>query len=140
LGSHAILRGRDDSEQIKTVRSFTGQSLSVPTGAIALLKLSSTTREAQTPMDLDAEDGALRAGGSFGSHSAAATGRAQGIATNFGQGRLVVLGEAGMFSAQVARIPDGARQREFKFGMNVPGNDDRQFALNVIHWLSGLLK
>jgi hypothetical protein len=27
-----------------------------------------------------------------------------------------------------------------KIGMNVPGNDDRQLALNVLHWLSGLLK
>jgi len=23
--------------------------------------------------------------------------------------------------------------------MNVSGNDDRQFALNVLHWLTGLL-
>jgi hypothetical protein len=27
----------------------------------------------------------------------------------------------------------------FKMGMNAPGNNDRQFALNVLHWLSGLL-
>jgi hypothetical protein len=26
-----------------------------------------------------------------------------------------------------------------KFGMNIPGNDNRQFALNLMHWLSGLL-
>ncbi len=32
------------------------------------------------------------------------------------------------------------QQRETRFGMNVPGNDDRQFALNALHWLSGLLK
>jgi hypothetical protein len=25
-------------------------------------------------------------------------------------------------------------------GMNVPGNDNKQYALNVMHWLSGLLK
>jgi hypothetical protein len=45
-----------------------------------------------------------------------------------------------MFSAQIARIGEGNQQRELKFGMNVPGNDDRQFALNVVHWLSGVLK
>jgi hypothetical protein len=27
-----------------------------------------------------------------------------------------------------------------KMGMDVPGNDDRQYVLNVLHWLSGLLK
>lgn len=144
LGTHAIIRGRDASEEVKTVRSFTGQSLSIPDGAVALLKLSAAIREAPTPTDLDAEDSAIRAEGAgrepAGSHSSSAEGRAQGIAMSFGKGRIVVLGEAGMFSAQIARIGEGNEQRELKFGMNVPGNDDRQFALNVVHWLSGLLK
>jgi hypothetical protein len=26
------------------------------------------------------------------------------------------------------------------FGMNYPGTDDGQFALNIMHWLTGLLK
>jgi hypothetical protein len=26
------------------------------------------------------------------------------------------------------------------FGMNRPGIDNRQLALNIVHWLSGLLK
>jgi hypothetical protein len=54
-----------------------------------------------------------------------------------GRGRLVVLGEAGMLSAQVIRYPDG---HEMKMGMNVPGTDDQQFALNVMHWLSAALR
>jgi len=58
----------------------------------------------------------------------------------FGKGRVVVLGEAALFSAQILRSTEGNQQRDLKFGMNAPGNDDRQFALNVLHWLSGLLK
>jgi hypothetical protein len=116
----------------------------VPDGASVLLKLSTTSREAPTPNDLDLEDAAIRATGATneaaGSHSMPAAGRSQGIAMTFGKGRVVVLGEAGMFSAQIARINEGNQQREFKFGMNVPGNDDRQFALNILHWLSGLLR
>jgi len=27
-----------------------------------------------------------------------------------------------------------------KFGMNRPGIDNRQLALNIMHWLSGMLK
>jgi hypothetical protein len=46
----------------------------------------------------------------------------------------VVQGEAAMLSAQIAG------PEKFKMGMNVPGNDNRQYALNVMHWLSGLLK
>ena len=37
-----------------------------------------------------------------------------------------------MLSAQV-----NGPQR-IRMGMNVPGTDNRQFALNIMHWLSGL--
>jgi hypothetical protein len=46
----------------------------------------------------------------------------------------VFLGEAAMLSAQLA----GPNQ--MKFGMNRPGIDNRQLALNIVHWLSGVLK
>jgi len=64
-----------------------------------------------------------------------AAGRAQGVALPFGAGRVVVLGEAAMLSAQVVEIPG---RETIHMGMNVPGTDDRQFALNVMHWLSRL--
>jgi hypothetical protein len=63
-----------------------------------------------------------------------AAGRAQGIVFGFGNGRVVVLGEAAMLSAQMTG-PAGT-----KFGMNRSGIDNRQLALNIVHWLSGLLK
>jgi len=58
---------------------------------------------------------------------------------SFGQGRIVVLGEAALLSAQILRFTDGNQQRDTKIGMNVAGNDDRQVALNIVHWLSRLL-
>jgi hypothetical protein len=58
---------------------------------------------------------------------------AQGLAMEVGRGRLVITGEAAMFSAQVLHQRG---RSDFKFGMNAPGNDDRQFALNTLHWLS----
>jgi len=143
LGAHAVMRGRDASEEVRTVKSFTGQSLSVPDGASPLLKLSATAREAPTTDDLDAEAaarGATTPSGTFGARSRSVVGLAQGVAMPFGKGKIVVLGEAALFSAQVVTLPDGDRQRVMQIGMNVPGNDDRQFALNVLHWLSGLLK
>jgi hypothetical protein len=138
LGNHAILHGREATEEVRSVRAFTGQSLGVPAGATALLMLSATARDAATPADLNAEDAAARSAdtSSRGLLSRPATGRAQGLAMTFGKGKVVVLGEAGMLSAQVVRYADGS---SMKFGMNVPGNDDRQFALNILHWLSGLL-
>jgi len=138
LGDHAILRGRNASEAIAHIRSFTGQSLGVPSGASILMRLSPTARDAMTTADLDAEAAAATTSDASarGTHSRAVAGPAQGLAMSFGSGRVVVLGEAALLSAQVVRYPDGS---EMKMGMNVQGNDDRQFALNLFHWLSGLL-
>ena len=137
LGEHVILSGRNASESINRIRSFSGQSLSVPPNAIVLMKLSNTAREAPTPDDLEAEEVASRQeAGIAGSYSLTVARRAQALALSFGRGRVVVLGEADLLSAQVARGLDG---RETKMGLNVPGSDDQQFALNIMHWLSRLL-
>ena len=116
LVDHPITRGRDDSERVSRVQTFTGQSLKGPAGSIAFLKLSDTAADR----------------GENGEVSAA--GRAQGIAFTQGKGRVVVMGEAAELSAQIAGLGD------FKMGMNVPGIDNRQMALNIMHWLSGLLE
>jgi hypothetical protein len=115
LGDHAILRGRDASERINRILTFTGQSLKGPPGSVQLLKFSNTA--------VDSGRG----------KKASAAGRAQGIAFKFGKGRVVVMGEAGDLSAQVYGDPPQ------KMGMNVPGCDNRQFALNIMHWLTGLI-
>ena len=56
--------------------------------------------------------------------SVPAAGRAQAVALKFGKGRVLVQGEAAMLSAQIS----GPDKRTM--GMNVPGNDNRQYALN----------
>jgi hypothetical protein len=117
LAEHAITNGRNDAERVDRVVTFTGQSLKGPTGSDAFLKLADT-----------AVDNV--ASGKSGS----AAGRAQGIAYRMGKGRLVVLGDAAMLSAQVT----GSDNRQF--GMNIPDIDNRQLTLNIMHWLSGLLK
>ena len=53
----------------------------------------------------------------------------------FGRGRVIIMGEAAMLSAQVITGPTRLR-----FGMNRPDTDNRKLALNIMHWLSGLLK
>jgi hypothetical protein len=119
LGDHAILNGRDPSERINRVLTFTGQSLQGPPGSVQLLKFSDTA------MDM---------GGGRDRKRVSAAGRAQGIAFKFGKGRVVVMGEAGDLSAQIyGADPVG------KMGMNVPGCDNRQLALNIVHWLTGLI-
>ena len=117
LGDHPILTGRDGSERIDRVLTFTGQSLLGPPGSTPLLKLADS-----------AEDR-----GPEGVVSAA--GRSQGLALRHGKGRVVVVGEAADLTAQI--IPGNPPR---PLGMNVSGSDNRQLALNIMHWLSGLME
>ena len=142
LGTHPTLRGRDASEEVRSLKAFSGQSLGVPPGATVLMKLSQTAREVRNRADLETiraavAGGAATANGLIEELSEPVGGRAQGIALTFGQGRVVVLGEAAMLSAQVARRGDPPTATPM--GMNEPGHDNRQFVLNTLHWLSGLL-
>jgi hypothetical protein len=117
LGDHAILHGRGPAEEVYRVLTFTGQSLKGPPGSVDLLKFSDTAKD----VGRDRKE-------------IPAAGRAQGIAFKHGRGRVVVMGEAGDLSAQIyGADPPG------KMGMNVPGSNNRQFALNIVHWLSGLI-
>ncbi len=117
LGDHPITRGRDMSERINSVLSFTGQSLKGPKESTALLKLSPQAYDVD---DINNPDKAK---------ITSAAGRVQALALPLGKGRVVVFGEAAMLTAQ-----------NRNFGMNYPGTDNKQFALNVMHWLSGLLR
>lgn len=139
LGEHPTLRGRSDAERVRRVVSFEGQSLQGPAGSVSLLTFSPTAYEADTQGDLQQ---AQRIAGTRSrdsrepiDHTRSAAGLSQGLALEFGKGRVVVMGGAGVFSAQILR---SGHAPDLKFGMNRPGNDDKLFALNVVHWLSRL--
>jgi hypothetical protein len=119
LASHPITEGRNEKERLNSLRSFTGQSLKGPEGSTGILLLSDTATDRPT---YDSQT------------SVSAAGRAQAVALKFGKGRVLVQGEAAMLTAQISGADKHA------LGMNVPGSDDRQYVLNVLHWLSGLLR
>jgi len=129
IGNHPITNGRDSSERINRIITFSGTSIRGPNDSVAFLRLSNTAMDVVPPeakprkADEPAPD----------YKPVSAVGRAQGIAFEFGKGRVVVFGEAAMLSAQTTK-------QGMRFGMNVPGIDNRQLALNVMHWLSKLLK
>jgi hypothetical protein len=115
LADSPITNGRSAGEQVTRVVTFTGQSLSGPGDAIALLRLSDgaydwESRQVRYP----------------------ARGHVQALALTLGNGRAVVSGEAALFTAQLDPLGQ-------KFGMNRADNDDRQFLLNIVHWLSRLI-
>jgi len=110
-----ITRGLRPEERISRVITFTGQSLSVPPGATPILRMGDDSYDWETR-----------------STRHPARGHAQAVALTLERGRVIVLGEAGVLSAQVDPLG-------FKMGMNYAGSDDKQLALNLMHWLSGAL-
>ena len=118
LADSSITNGRSDADRVNRVIVFGGQSLKGPEGSDGFLKLAdSAVDEIPAP----------------GKNSSAA-GRAQGVAFRLGRGRVVVLADAAMLSAQLSGSDN------HPVGMNVPDIDNRQLALNIMHWLSGILK
>jgi hypothetical protein len=110
LADHAITKG------VERVTSTTGESLRGPEGSVSLLRLSITAvdwipasseqlrpRSDMLPRDFNPCPGCDRV---------SAAGRSQGLAIEFGRGRVVVLGEMG--------IPI----------------ENRQFTINVLRWLA----
>lgn len=128
LGEHAITRGRSAAEGVEAVVTFTGQGfralrevqplLTLPPETIIRLPSKHSKIDDKTP-------------------SFSAEGLLQGAVLKHGLGRVAVFGEAAMFSAQEYTVDDELRQ----MGMNAPGAEGNvQFALNLMHWLTGLLE
>ena len=129
LHDHPIVRGRNPTELVQRVLTFTGSSAEGPAGATAFLALSdAATERPPGPARAIRDGGDVRVEMEYGDPTTAA-GRAQGIAFESGAGRVVALAEAGMLRAQRGRTAG-------LVGMNVPGYDNRQLALNIVHWLS----
>ncbi len=147
LGDHPITRGRDSSERIARVATFTGQSLEGPPGSVALLRLSESavdipftpdarrTSTTQLPKSADIPPDLVARG------AVPAYGRAQAIAFKLGKGRVVVLGDAAMFGAQLVLGQQAKRMGKdaLRLGLNRDDLDNEQLALNVVRWLAGAL-
>lgn len=123
LPDHAITRGRNANESVARVLAYSGQSLRGPFDAVSLLTLSPQARDVSPTAPEISRDGR---------EPVSAAGRSQAVAVNFGRGRVVVLGDAAMLGA----YRDEAGE---PIGMNRPGYDNRQFALNIMHWLTRLI-
>jgi hypothetical protein len=113
---------------VRKVVTFTGQSLRAEC-AVTLLKLSETAVNRAAIPRIERDGSTVRVNVEHGPPTSA-RGWAQAVAIEPGKGRVVILGEAAMVSAQ----RDGNR----RFGMNLPGCDNRQFTLNAMHWLTRL--
>jgi len=125
LTEHAIVHGSNKKEMVDTVVSFTGHAFLSPPNAKSLLVFGENTisfmpnkswkKNSETP-------------------EISIAGWSQGATLEFHKGRVAVFGEASMFTAQFdekSNTLDGLRTKG--------AEQNEQFLLNVMHWLSGKL-
>lgn len=126
LTESIITTGRNSSESVTQIASFTGQAFKIPDDAIPILTLSNSfvNMLPDTAWVFDDNTTQYNVGG-----------WSQGAYKKYGKGKIVAFGEAAMFSAQLA---GPART---KMGMNNEiAPENHQLLLNIIHWLDGKLE
>lgn len=125
LKANPILNGRNDTEKVDAVATFTGSAFRAVGDVRSLLIFGSSVVSAMTTTagQITPETPRISVKGWY-----------QGAVMRVGRGRVAVFGEAAMFSAQLAG------QNKSPVGMNAPiAAKNAQFLLNVMHWLSGTL-
>ena len=129
IADHAITRGRGPGEAVDRVVTFGGEALEGPPGSTPLLRLDGTAEIVDDPDR--GEEAAVRS----------AAGMAQAVALAHDRGRVVVVGEAAVFTSQVitGEVAKTMGRDELRIGMSRTDTDDRQLALNTVRWLAGLL-
>jgi hypothetical protein len=122
----SITDGRNSSESVNKIVTFTGQAFKVPPGAVNILRFD------ERYLLLESDTAWV-----FDSHTryTPINNWSQGAYMRYGKGRLVFFGEAAMFTAQLA----GPSQT--KVGMNSEyAEENYKLLLNIIHWLDGKLE
>jgi hypothetical protein len=114
LAKHLITEGRGASERVRRVTTFGGSAFQALPGGEAILTLPGRTVAMMAQPDGQYLDDSVRA------PYIPVDGWLQGAVLSIGKGRLAVFAEIGLFSGGTA-------------------GDNRQFILNVMHWLSRAL-
>lgn len=117
-----ITRGRSDTEKVISVATFGGSAFKAPKEAIGIIQFGakSISRETKRAPGITPDAPTVAIAGWY-----------QGAGLKFEKGRVIVFGEAAMFSAQLA----GTKKRAM--GMNASNaKQNYQLLLNVMHWLT----
>ena len=123
LRASPVTNGRSAAEHIDSVTTFTGNAFRAMGQGVAPLLVFGPEVEVLVTDSAWVFNDRTR-------HQSA-EGLLQGAAVQFGKGRVVISGEAALFSAQVT----GPARRPM--GMNAPGAEQNpQFLLNIMRWLS----
>jgi hypothetical protein len=120
-----ITNGRNKTERIDSVGTFTGSGFEIPKNAEPILVFNSNFKMLMPQEAWNFTDKTPRI---------PIEGFSQIACLKYGKGRIVVSGEAAMFSCQQA----GGGRSVGMCSPEVPQN--QQLLLNIIHWLDGLIE
>lgn len=124
LLDHPITNGRNLSEKIDSVATFTGQAFKGDSLLVPILKFGkgAVSFMPEKSRDFTSDIKKIDVSGWF-----------QGAVIKFGKGRAAFFGEAASFTAQISKYGN-------PMGMNDPvARQNAQFVLNILHWLAELL-
>lgn len=124
LNSNFITNGRNKSESVNKIKTFTGQAFKIPKKAISILTIKKDFM-VYLPDTMWVFNNNTK---KFNADKLS-----QGAVLEYGKGRIAVFGEAAMFTAQLAG------RNKFKVGMNSKqAPENYKLLLNIIHWLDRL--
>ena len=125
LAESIITTGRYAAESVQQIATFTGQAFKIPDDATPILTFNKNYVNMLPDTAWIFNDETTRFN---------VEGWSQGAYREFGKGKIVVFGEAAMFTAQLAG------PQKSKAGMNnEAAPENHQLLLNIIHWLDGKL-
>ena len=121
-----ITKGRDSTESVDQIASFTGQGFKIPGDATPILVFDEhyINLMPDTSWVFDEKTSKINV-----------KGWCQGAYKKYGKGKIVTFGEAAMFTAQIGG------PKKIKMGMNSEvAPENHQLLLNIIHWLDRKLE
>ncbi len=125
LSDNPVTNGRNHAERIESIEMFTGSAFLPPPEAKVITSLGENYVIELASVAWEFSETSPKISGMH---------FVNGAMLRYGKGRVVVFGEAAMFTAQVQ-----GPEKE-KMGMNVPSaKQNPQLLLNIVHWLSGKL-
>lgn len=121
LIENELTNGRNSSEYVDSIVTFTGQAFKIPDSAKVILTFNEEYVQYSPQVAWDFKN----------CKPENITGFSQGSYMMYGEGRIVVFGEAAMFSGQL-----GAGLSCIKIGLNSSkAKNNYKLLLNIVHWL-----
>lgn len=124
LAAHPVTRDLD------SVVIFTGASMSVPHGATGILMVGDNATDLLPSVKVVKDGSDTRTIVDYPA-SQPARGRALGVVLEHGRGRVAIIGDSAMLTAQYDR------KTARTYGFTSKGFDNERFALNLLRWVIG---